>query len=199
MRVAALCSDLESLKEALGRLPGCIVIFPSSITADLAGLLALIEQAGSRPVVILEHNATLEESAANRMRGVLLRSVAGPQLVECLRRVDRGERCLQQATAKTTPVPDQIGANVVGRLTLKELQIIALISEGCKNKEIAMQLATTEQVVKNYLRSIYDKIGVSDRLELALFTVHHRTLAEAAERVRNTMLRNPNARCDSRQ
>jgi DNA-binding NarL/FixJ family response regulator len=66
------------------------------------------------------------------------------------------------------------------RLTPKEMQIVALIVQGCKNKDIANQLHTKEQVVKNYLRSIYDKTGVSDRLELALFTLHHRLLAEAA-------------------
>jgi DNA-binding NarL/FixJ family response regulator len=44
-------------------------------------------------------------------------------------------------------------------------------------KEIAVRLGTNEQVVKNYLRSIYDKTGVSDRLELALFTTHNRILA----------------------
>jgi DNA-binding NarL/FixJ family response regulator len=44
-------------------------------------------------------------------------------------------------------------------------------------------LKTKEQVIKNYLRSIYDKTGVSDRLELALFTIHHKVLAEAAARV----------------
>ena len=42
------------------------------------------------------------------------------------------------------------------------------------------RLGTTEQVIKNYLRSVYDKTGVSDRLELALFTIHHRILNEAA-------------------
>ena len=52
--------------------------------------------------------------------------------------------------------------------------------QGYKNKEIASQLGTTEQVIKNYLRNVYDKIGVSDRLELALFTIHHRILNEAA-------------------
>src|SRR5258707_1287501 len=61
-----------------------------------------------------------------------------------------------------------------------ELRIVALIVQGYKNKEIATQLGTTEQVIKNYLRNVYDKIGVSDRLELALFTIHHRILAEAA-------------------
>jgi DNA-binding NarL/FixJ family response regulator len=69
------------------------------------------------------------------------------------------------------------------RLTPKELKIVALIVQGCKNKEIAVRLNTTEQVIKNYLRSIYDKTGVSDRLELALFTIHHRMLAEAAAAV----------------
>ena len=66
------------------------------------------------------------------------------------------------------------------RLTAKELRIVALIVQGYKNKEIATQLGTTEQVIKNYLRNVYDKIGVSDRLELALFTIHHRILNEAA-------------------
>ena len=41
-------------------------------------------------------------------------------------------------------------------------------------------LFSTQQVIKNYLRNVYDKIGVSDRLELALFTIHHRILNEAA-------------------
>jgi DNA-binding NarL/FixJ family response regulator len=75
---------------------------------------------------------------------------------------------------------DFVGARVRDRLTPKELRIVALIVQGFKNKEIAKQLGTTEQVIKNYLRNVYDKIGVSDRLELALFTVHHRILAEAA-------------------
>jgi DNA-binding CsgD family transcriptional regulator len=63
------------------------------------------------------------------------------------------------------------------RLTPKEMRIVALIVQGCKNREIATRLKTTEQVIKNYLRSIYDKTGVGDRLELALFTIHHRVLA----------------------
>jgi DNA-binding NarL/FixJ family response regulator len=190
MQIVALCSDLERLMHAVVSLPQSVVLFPSSIAADLDPLLGRIEQMSSQPVVILEYEAVLDEDVAGRMQGVLLRSVAGPQLVECLHSVATGKRWVQRADAKVEPIPDPTGANVLGRLTPKELQIVALISEGCKNKEIATQLATKEQVVKNYLRSIYDKIGVSDRLELALFTMHHRTLAEAAERARIALVRN---------
>jgi DNA-binding NarL/FixJ family response regulator len=82
-----------------------------------------------------------------------------------------------------------VGARVRDRLTSKEMKIVALITQGCKNKEIAMRLGTTEQVVKNYMRVIFDKTGVSDRLELALFIYHHKMLAEAAAAVGDEMLR----------
>ena len=45
-----------------------------------------------------------------------------------------------------------------------------------KNKEIALRVGTTEQVVKNYLRKVYDKLGVADRLELALYCLNHRVV-----------------------
>jgi DNA-binding NarL/FixJ family response regulator len=82
-----------------------------------------------------------------------------------------------------SPEEDMVGTRVRDRLTPKEMRIVALIAQGCKNREIALRLKTTEQVIKNYLRSIYDKTGVSDRLELALFTIHHRVLAQAAAEV----------------
>ena len=66
------------------------------------------------------------------------------------------------------------------RLTPREVQVAALVYEGLTNREIGQSVGTTEQVIKNYLRNVYDKIGVSDRLELALFTIHHRILNEAA-------------------
>src|SRR5438874_2311032 len=61
-----------------------------------------------------------------------------------------------------------------------EMRIVALIVQGHKNKEIASQLGTTEQVIKNYLRDVYAEIGDSERLGLALFAIHHRILNEAA-------------------
>ena len=93
----------------------------------------------------------------------------------------QGERgVIANGCQGTVHEDDPVGVRVRDRLTPKEMKIVALIIQGCKNKEIALRLVTTEQVVKNYLRSIYDKTGVSDRLELALFTIHHRMLAEAA-------------------
>ena len=101
--------------------------------------------------------------------------------MQCVRKVSKGETWVQDTQeSKETAENDLVGARVRDRLTAKELKIVALIVQGYKNKEIATQLGTTEQVIKNYLRNVYDKIGVSDRLELALFTIHHRILAEAA-------------------
>ena len=58
-----------------------------------------------------------------------------------------------------SPEEDMVGMRVRDRLTPKEMRIVALIVQGCKNREIAIRLKTTEQVIKNYLRSIYDKTG----------------------------------------
>ena len=71
-----------------------------------------------------------------------------------------------------------MGKRVRARLSAKELRIVAAIVRGYKNREIAELIGTSEQTVKNALRGIYDKIGVSDRLELALFVLHHRALAQ---------------------
>ena len=64
------------------------------------------------------------------------------------------------------------------RLSPKELVIISCISRGMRNREIADQVGTTEQVIKNYLRKIYDKLGVSDRLELALYCIQHNLVSK---------------------
>ena len=108
-------------------------------------------------------------------------------MIDCVRRVARGQKCVKRGALAAVPPHDAVGARVRDRLTPKEMQIVALIVQGCKNKDIAAQLGTKEQVIKNYLRSIYDKIGVSDRLELALFTLHHRLLAEAATQAGNLL------------
>ncbi len=59
------------------------------------------------------------------------------------------------------------------RLTNKEVQVAVLVWEGLTNREIAKLIGTTEQVVKNYLRNTFDKLGVWSRLELALYVASH--------------------------
>jgi DNA-binding CsgD family transcriptional regulator len=59
------------------------------------------------------------------------------------------------------------------RLTAKEIQVATLVWQGLTNKDIAGVLGTSEQVVKNYLRTAFDKLGVWTRLELALYVASH--------------------------
>src|SRR5205823_12825049 len=57
-------------------------------------------------------------------------------------------------------------------LTSREKSIVSYLMQGWRNKEIAQHLSITEQTVKNHLRTVYDKLGVSDRLELVLYIIH---------------------------
>jgi len=59
------------------------------------------------------------------------------------------------------------------RLSIKEIQVASLVWQGLTNKDIAAVLKTSEQVVKNYLRTTFDKLGVWTRLELALYVAGH--------------------------
>jgi DNA-binding NarL/FixJ family response regulator len=105
-----------------------------------------------------------------------------------VRRVAAGDtwKPLQPAIAEV-PEDDMVGTRVLQLLKPKEIRIVALIIQGCSNREIALRLKTTEQVIKNCLRSIFDKTGVSDRLELALFIIRHRVLAQMAWEMGNRL------------
>jgi len=62
----------------------------------------------------------------------------------------------------------------VDTLTRREKIIISYLMQGWRNREISQHLSISEQTVKNHLRTIYDKVGVSDRLELVLYAIHQR-------------------------
>jgi DNA-binding NarL/FixJ family response regulator len=180
-RIIAQCGEVERLYHTLETFRGATLIFASALKPNLPHLVERIRAQGSLAIVITENSESTGAYLSAGVQGAVHRSVTGPSLIDCARRVGRGERGVQVAGAAAHAIEeDLVGARVRDRLTPKEMKIVALIVQGCKNKEIAMRLATTEQVIKNYLRSIYDKTGVSDRLELALFTIHHRMLAEAA-------------------
>jgi DNA-binding NarL/FixJ family response regulator len=182
MRIVAQCDDLARLLSALDAVRGAIVLFSSSLHADAHAVVARAGAAGSRCILVAENGVEVAEDLIKALDGVVYRNVPGLDLLDTIRRVAAGQRCIQPSNVTSILAQDAVGARVRDRLTPKEMQIVALIVQGCKNKHIAAQLGTKEQVIKNYLRSIYDKTGVSDRLELALFTIHHKVLAEAAAR-----------------
>ena len=192
MRIIAQCEDGPRLRTAIQSFRSSLVIFSTGLGLDLAVTLEQLEAVGSKAILVVDKNEEVAPAIAEKLDGMIGRNVTGPQLIDCVRRVARGGRCVQRATLAAMPELDVVGARARDRLTPKELQIVALIVHGCKNRDIAMQLNTKEQVIKNYLRSIYDKTGVSDRLELALFTLHHRLLAEAAARA-GTMIQRKTA------
>ena len=192
MRIIAQCEDGARLRTAIQSFRSSLVIFSTGLGLDLAVTLGQLEAAGSKAILVVDKNEEVAPALVDRLDGMVGRSVTGPQLIECVRRVARGGRCVQRGTVAAMPEVDLVGARVRDRLTPKEMQIVALIVQGCKNKDIATQLNTKEQVIKDYLRSIYDKTGVSDRLELALFTLHHRLLAEAAAKA-GTLLQKKSA------
>ncbi len=178
LRIVAQCADLERLLLAITTYPGSIVLFASSLHPDFTQLRQLLESAGSRGIVIAENSEAAATYTKQGYRGVVFRSVTGTSLMDGVRRVAGGEVVVREIVEE-----DHVGTRVRDRLTPKEMRIVALIVQGCKNREIAIRLKTTEQVIKNSLRSIYAKTGVSDRLALALFTIHHRVLAAAAAEV----------------
>lgn len=182
VRIVAQAQTVEQALIALEKFRGSIMIYAAGFLPDTARLAAMARNAGSQLVVIADINELPESYLNAGVLGMIFRSIDGAELLRCVRKVSVGEVYLQdlRAVSHNSDSEDFVGARVRDRLTPKELKIVALIVQGYKNKEIATQLGTTEQVVKNYLRNVYDKIGVSDRLELALFTIHHRILAAAA-------------------
>jgi DNA-binding NarL/FixJ family response regulator len=180
LRIVAQCDARDRLKSAIDSFRGAIVIMATSLRPDFAALSAQLKECGSRGVLIGEDGEQARTYMDFGMYGFIHRDITGQALVSCIRTVARGERWLSNHDQRGADESDQVGARVRDRLTPKEMKIVGLIVQGFKNKEIASTLGTTEQVIKNYLRSVYDKTGVSDRLELALFTIHHRVLAEAA-------------------
>ena len=182
VRIVAQAQTVEQAMIAIEKFRGSVMIYASSFLPDTLQLVAVARESGIQLVVIAENNDLPERFLSAGVLGLIFRSVESTELLRCVRRVNSGESYVQdpRVPAGSSETDDFVGARVRDRLTPKELKIVALIVQGFKNREIATMLGTTEQVVKNYLRNVYDKIGVSDRLELALFTIHHRILAEAA-------------------
>jgi len=116
-------------------------------------------------------------------RGVVLKDAAVEHLAACIRAVMQGQywldgrpvqnlvQVLRDLTAQTAPPPRKTFG-----LTVRELEVVTLITEGCTNKDIAKTFGISEETVKRHLTNIFNKLGVGNRLELALFALNHNLL-----------------------
>jgi len=179
MTVLGQCDHYDDLLALMAHARNAVLLLASSLAADLPRTFAAASTNGLRTILLTESGREPEPAVLRRLDGLVSRQVSTDDLLRCVRRVFNGERSVRAATVEAD---DTVGRRIRDTLTTRELQIVGYIVQGWKNRQIADEIGTKEQVVKNYLRSIYDKTGASDRLELALFTLHHRPLAEAAAR-----------------
>jgi two-component system, NarL family, nitrate/nitrite response regulator NarL len=116
-------------------------------------------------------------------RGIVLKQSASDLLVKSIRRVYEGEIWLDNrvmADVMRDFAKDSNGGSRADKplLSDREKQVVQLVTQGLRNKEIGQKLFISEQTVKNHLHNIFDKLGVSDRLELALYAIHHRLIEQ---------------------
>ena len=119
--------------------------------------------------------------------GIVLKQTATELLIKSIRKVHAGEIWLDSYTTAAVirqfvaadEAPPPLAPASPGRererspLSQREREIVALVAQGFKNKEMAEKMFISEQTVKNHLHNIFDKLGVSDRLELALYAIHN--------------------------
>jgi DNA-binding NarL/FixJ family response regulator len=180
LRIVGQPSTPEQMLNALEKLRPRVMVLSTGFLSYLPEIQEIAQRRQVAVLIICDNTENASEFMRMGVQGVIYRSASGNMVVEAVRRLAQGQSFLQGPNSSEREVnEDLVGARVRDRLSERELRIIAAIVQGYKNREIATQLSTSEQVVKNALRNIFDKIGVSDRLELALFVVHHRILAQA--------------------
>jgi DNA-binding NarL/FixJ family response regulator len=191
IRVVGQSETISQTISAAKKFTADILIFESALAPNpIEAVTDLLRQTPTLRLVVVtpepDEELTLE-LLRRGAHGIVSREVEPELLVDCLRKVSEGHPWLDsrgiqwvleayrtQGARTSSPRPKV-------QLTPKESIIVSCVTQGMKNKEIALRVGTTEQVVKNYLRKVYDKLGVADRLELALFCLHNRVLDNAAK------------------
>jgi DNA-binding NarL/FixJ family response regulator len=186
IRVVGQAESLDQTIAAIQKFSADILIFEAALSPNPADAVSdLLRQNTSCRLVVVLQEPDQEMTLDLFRRGahsIVSREIEPEILVECLRKVAQGESWLESHAvawvleAYRTQGVRPAGSRPKVSLTPKESLIVSCVTQGMKNKEIALRVGTTEQVVKNYLRKVYDKLGVADRLELALYCLSHRVL-----------------------
>jgi DNA-binding NarL/FixJ family response regulator len=138
--------------------------FPESVPTDTVKILLISDDSW-----ISEVEKQLPELLLRGVCGILPPDADSDMLKKAVKIIYSGELWLDRKLLKNilyhvTNMEKKID------LTKKEKEIVSLICNGCRNKEIAQRLDISEQTVKSHCNRIYKKVGVSDRLQLALYT-----------------------------
>lgn len=183
IRVVGQAETLAQTHAAVAKFSADTLIFEAALAPNpVEAVSELLRQNPKLRVVVVtpgpEEELTLELFRRGA-HGIVSREVEPEVMVDCLRKVVGGETWLDTQAihwvmeAYRNQNTRSSGARPKVQLTPKESLIVSCVTQGMKNKEIALRVGTTEQVVKNYLRKVYDKLGVADRLELALYCLNH--------------------------
>jgi two-component system nitrate/nitrite response regulator NarL len=189
IRVVGQAETLAQTMSAVKKFSADVLMFEAVLAPNPVEAVAdLLRQSPDLRIVVVtpaaQEDLTLELFRRGA-HGIVSREVEPEILVDCLRKVAAGETWLDrqgvhwvmQAYRNQNTRP--AGSRPKVQLTPKETLIVSCVTQGMKNKEIALRVGTTEQVVKNYLRKVYDKLGVADRLELALYCLNHHVVDHA--------------------
>jgi two-component system, NarL family, nitrate/nitrite response regulator NarL len=193
IRVVAQADSLDNLRSALERHSADVVLIEGGLLTGASNIIPELLRVAPDVKLIVQAIANDEaqtvEFYRRGVRGIISRSISPDLLVRCVRRIATGETWIDNQAvnwvieAYRAQAAALVSPRTQPRLSPKETAIITCITQGKRNKEIAFQLGTTEQVIKNYLRKIYDKLGVSDRLELALYCLHNKIIKSDADEV----------------
>ena len=165
--------DILLLDLAMPKLPGLEAMRAIMSRSPRVKILLLTSTISTQQII---------EALQIGARGIILKDSVAGDLGEALRAVLNGDYWIggKRVVNLLTALHDlmQRAAAVPERktygLTPRELEVVTCIVEGCSNKDIAKQFTISEETVKRHLSNIFDKTGVSTRLELALFAISHK-------------------------
>ena len=186
LQVIGEASDGRELLEKVGQLDPDIVLLDLKMPGmdGLAVLQSLQHVKGKSKIIVLTASEDKNEwvqAMKLGCSGIVVKQTPPEMIVKSIRKVFGGEIWLDSHTTAAVmrqfagPGDGTTAARGRGRspLSNREREIVALVAQGYRNREMAEKMFISEQTVKNHLHNVFDKLGVSDRLELALYAIHH--------------------------